>query len=1689
MKPLRMKRFTLIILAVALGITACLCLRPSRTGGNAGPDNLASNQTRAAVPTTSTAPAGASPILSSPSPAGAKSTTNAVSGSPAAANTAALPERRDWNSDYLKTFMHTPTNAPVRVELTAGAVATGSVRFIERRDGEVIFVTGTLTEPEAGRFFFQKQSEPGKQGDFAGVVEFPGSKTAWRIEPSGPGGQSELVKRRLDEVICLALPARVETPTTEEIPPLDPSDHPDYPVPAYQDGIIALQSRPGSTGVLYIDYRGGYTPTWGGIAYERPNVSNAQIKDVWKRVAEDYMAFNINVTTDIKVYEAAPQTSRQRVVVTPTTTAAPGAGGVAYMNSWNVSGDTPCWSFYSTGKAAAEVISHEAGHTLTLGHDGRTTPSEGYYGGQGTDPVGWAPIMGVGYYKAVTQWSKGEYANANNTEDDLARIVANNNSVDYRADDTGDSLATSRYLEVYSNTAALAEGVIETSGDTDAFQFTTTGGAVSLRADPAPGEWANLAISATLANEAGSIIASNNPQNQLWASISTSLAAGTYTFRVTGAGRNDPLTDGFSNYGSLGYYSITGSVANARQPARFSIAENSANGTVVGTITATNLGVDSLAYAIISGNTSGAFAVNSSGVLTVANSAALNYEALAQNTQFTVRYEMFVNITNLSNPALTEFNRRVVVQVLDVNEPPVATGFTNTILAGTTPGTVVGTVAATDPDYYTILNYAILSGNTNSVFAVGAQDGVVTVNGDLTSALAGTYNLSVRVSDGVNGTVVNVSITVAPNNTPFHPGSVNYAVYDGIGSGNLVSDLTTNDHFPQDPTWEQARTLFEGDTDRADSYGSVMRAYLIPPVSGAYTFWIATDDNGELRLGTTTNPASATIIASISGSGNWASPRQWTKFASQQSTLRNLAAGQGYYIEARHKEGSGGDNLAVAWKGPATGGLTNVIPGAYLAPYPMNYIPHATGFTANVRRDLFPGARIGRLSVTDANPGDTHNFTILSGNTEGIFGLDSAGYITVANATALAATATPSFTLSVRATDNGAPPLSATGAAVLNITSPTSIAATQIQREMFYNLGSGSTVADLTNSAKFPGKPDALVALTDFASAANVADNYGSRIRAYVVPPVTGDYTFFIASDDDSQLKLSTDTNPANATIIASVSGWTDPNVWTKYASQTSPVRTGLTAGRSYYIEALQKEGGGGDHVSVGWVIPGSGVTNVIAGAYLQPADINTAPQFSKQAMTVMRNAQNGTVVGDIAASDSPLDLLTFRLLSGNTSDTFAIDPATGRLTLASNALISSGAAASFQLTVAVQDSGCGGLYPLRAATGTVSITVVPPGTYAEAVITNSPIGYWRLGELSGTTAFDCVGGNNGTYTSPILGQAGALAPDTDKCVRFNGVSAYAGTGRSLVNNLAAFTMEGWFKLAAAPAKMGFWGQNDAIEFGLASATSLQIWTPGGGSVSVAYSWGLGSWHHIATVGNGTDIRIYVDGNLVGTGGNATGNYGSSGYAFNIAGGGIFDATGNWFNGFVDEVALYSKALSAAEVKRHYLLGLALPVIALSTPANGATYVPPASIALAANVTANGHSITNVQFYNGAALLNEDAAAPYACTWNVVNPGTAALKAVAVYDTGSVTSSVANVTLWNPTPPVIAPGAGVSGGGFAFQFTGTVGQHYRVEYTPVLPAGSWQVLTDIVSLAASPFAISDPATNTQRYYRVVAPAP
>ena len=146
----------------------------------------------------------------------------------------------------------------------------------------------------------------------------------------------------MNEVVCMQMPLRDPSlgskPDTDETsynPPLHPNKIPKY-IPSYNSNVVSLQSYPGAADVLLLDFFGGYTPTWGDVVFPKPSVTPDQVKDVWKQVAEDYMSFNINVTTDIKVFQNAPATSRIRYVFTPSTSALPnGAAKIAYIGSWN----------------------------------------------------------------------------------------------------------------------------------------------------------------------------------------------------------------------------------------------------------------------------------------------------------------------------------------------------------------------------------------------------------------------------------------------------------------------------------------------------------------------------------------------------------------------------------------------------------------------------------------------------------------------------------------------------------------------------------------------------------------------------------------------------------------------------------------------------------------------------------------------------------------------------------------------------------------------------------------------------------------------------------------------------------------------------------------------------------------------------------------------------------------------------------------------------------------------------------------------------------------------------------------------------------------------------------------------------------------------------------------------------------
>jgi len=156
-----------------------------------------------------------------------------------------------------------------------------------------------------------------------------------------------------------------------------------------------------------------------------------------------------------------------------------------------------------------------------------------------------------------------------------------------------------------------------------------------------------------------------------------------------------------------------------------------------------------------------------------------------------------------------------------------------------------------------------------------------------------------------------------------------------------------------------------------------------------------------------------------------------------------------------------------------------------------------------------------------------------------------------------------------------------------------------ILREYWMGIG-GDGVSALISSPDYPDNPSGGSEPTLFEAPTNWEDNYGTRMHGFLYPPANGSYRFWIASDDNSELWLSTDTNPANKSMIASVPGWTNSREWNKYINQHSDWIV-LTAGQKYYIEALHKEGTGGDNLAVTW--EGGGIVGgePIEGQYLSP--------------------------------------------------------------------------------------------------------------------------------------------------------------------------------------------------------------------------------------------------------------------------------------------------------------------------------------------------------------------------------------------------------------------------------------------------------------------------------------------------------
>ncbi len=329
--------------------------------------------------------------------------------------------------------------------------------------------------------------------------------------------------------------------------------------------LLKLESFPGAPGCALLDFDGHKLPAgtnWNSgdpINAAPSGLSDANIRIHWEVVAEDYRPYNINITTSEAVFNSYPKNRRMRCVVTPTDTAAPDAGGVAFIGSFSNSDTDVCWTFNVSGKVGGDTSSHEIGHTLGLGHDG--TPTSGYYSGISNTPFG--PIMGASYSRPVAQWSKGEYKNATNKQDDLTIMAGQKYGLGFRKDEHGNTTATASLISANAAGEIIKqEGIITNEADIDFFSFTTTAsGSVKIDAKTVSRN-GNLDILLKLYDSTGKEMGSftNTTPNELNATFTQTLPAGKYFVSVDGTGAGDVLSGGYSAYASIGSYTITGTI-------------------------------------------------------------------------------------------------------------------------------------------------------------------------------------------------------------------------------------------------------------------------------------------------------------------------------------------------------------------------------------------------------------------------------------------------------------------------------------------------------------------------------------------------------------------------------------------------------------------------------------------------------------------------------------------------------------------------------------------------------------------------------------------------------------------------------------------------------------------------------------------------------------------------------------------------------------------------------------------------------------------------------------------------------------------------------------------------------------------------------------------------------------------------
>ncbi|MFT7513465.1 MAG: autotransporter-associated beta strand protein, partial [Candidatus Omnitrophota bacterium] len=613
--------------------------------------------------------------------------------------------------------------------------------------------------------------------------------------------------------------------------------------------------------------------------------------------------------------------------------------------------------------------------------------------------------------------------------------------------------------------------------------------------------------------------------------------------------------------------------------------------------------------------------------------------------------------------------------------------------------------------------------------------------------------------------------------------------------------------------------------------------------------------------------------------------------------------------------------------------------------------------------------------------------------------------------------------------------------------------------QAFLTTGPGGRGLDYDNDQDFQN--EGVIATTQ-------NDNYSDLVLGYLVvsPAEAGDWEFRRNVDDDN-MGIWLDLNQ-NAIFESTTAGLdSDRGEQLQYDNDGGTKIVTLAAG-AYLFAVTHAEGGGGSEVHVQFkapsmpaqltVNPGDPVQDGIWQLYFDSSD-----EVEKQGSGTATLTGNNTYVG-------PTTLLDGVLIAG--SPAALGDTTDGTVANGGTLAIPSGATYSTAETLILNGTGAADMPGALVSLGGLT-TINPPtvivahsnamiagiGSLADTFTVNPDIdlGYAALsasGEgdiiLNGEVHGLGLGASQPPYPLEVLGDAPLLyyqlnetsgsnvvnsgtAGSTFDGMVFDGahtdlnvpsLDTTLGTAAAFDDNIASgittpfsmnvlsnqFTIEAWV-MSPSPQnnRSGVAGQNDAYEFGMASGTEIELWSPAAAAFRTPYP--SGEWFHLVATGDGSNRTIYVNGVAVATDADVVADYGNSGFFFNIGGQGIQDGptvnNGNAFNGFIDEVALYDKALSPSDVERHYDARDALSAINAVVKTGGGT------LTLAGANTYDGGTTAS----SGILMVSGSTAT-----------GTVAVREAVLMGTGTIGGGVAVQTRGETNPGASVGTLSVTGG-------------------------------------------------------------